>query len=73
MSLFRDSGQRKESVGLFTSLTKLFSGILLRPDAIPNSGSSCSANPGHYIFRVSLCLSTMVMTRRLKRPAGSHL
>jgi hypothetical protein len=51
MSLFRDSETSQGIGGMFTSLTVLFSGILLRPDAIPNFWIFMYwITPGHYIF-----------------------
>ena len=51
MSLFRDSETSQGIGGMFTSLTVLFSGILLRPNAIPNFWIFMYwVTPGHYIF-----------------------
>jgi hypothetical protein len=51
MSLFRDSETAQGIGGLFVSLTVLFSGILLRPDAIPTFWIFMYwITPGHYIF-----------------------
>jgi hypothetical protein len=51
MSLFRDSETAQGIGGLFISMTVLFCGILLRPDAIPNFWIFMYwITPGHYIF-----------------------